>query len=312
MDNFLEITFPPALDRRIERLHRQAIELRQALARPTTGRRRDREKVEYLQKKLELNRRLIAEYSELGSRMAIEGELPEYRERSKQLEQLEKQGEKRELAIDGDKIRWFRRRLKKWFSENRRDFPWRHERNPYEIFIAEIFLTRTRSENVVPVYNSFLQKYPTVETLVEAPLQEVARAMAPLGLDFRAGQLHRSAERLVTLYDGIIPDTEKELLTLPGVGRYTANAVLATAFDRRAIVVDTNVVRILERFFGLEGRSEKSRDNYLWDAAGAIAPKQNLKEWNWALIDFGAMVCTPNPRCLICPLQKHCDFFLKG
>jgi A/G-specific adenine glycosylase len=312
MENLLELAFPPALDRQIERLHRQAIELRQAIARPTARKRRDRERLEELERKLALTERLIAEYSQLGAQIAIDGELPEYIAESRRLEQLERQGEKRALAIDPDKIQWFRRQIKAWFRENRRDFPWRETQNPYHILIAEILLTRTRSENVVPVYRSFLVKYPTVEDLAKAPLADIEKAIAPLGFDFRAGQLHRSAERIVSLYGGKIPDNEKDLITLPGVGRYTLNAVLATAFGQRAPVVDTNVVRILERFFGLEGRGEKSRDSYLWDAAEAIAPKRNTKAWNWTLIDFGALVCAPNPRCSVCPLKKRCNFDRKG
>lgn len=312
MDNLLDIAFPDSIDREIEELHRQSIELRQTLAGTGTGKRRDRERRNNLERKIALTHRLIAEYSQLGARMAIDGQLPEHLAESRRLEQLERHGESRQLAIDPDRLQWFRRRLKAWFRENRRDFPWRETKNPYHILIAEMFLTRTRAENVTRVYDAFLEKYPTVVDLANASLESIEKAIAPLGLDFRASQLHRSAARLVGTYGGEIPDRSEELMTLPGVGRYTTNAVLATAFGQRSPVVDTNVVRILERFFGLYGRGEKSRDHYLWDAAEAIAPKRNLKEWNWTLIDFGALVCISNPRCSVCPLQKNCDFYKKG
>jgi A/G-specific adenine glycosylase len=288
----------PAINDKIEELYRESLALKERIA--LEG---DKERRNILE--LELIYRLIAEYSQLGANMAIEGETPENLARSRHLEYLEKH-DAGEIALEAKKVKWFRRKIKAWFPENRREFPWRETEDPYRILIAEIFLQRTRAENVVPVYRSFLERYPSLETLATATLEEIQNAIAPLGLEFRASQLQRLARQLP---DGRIPRTEAKLRAMPGVGRYTANAVLAAAFHKRAPVLDTNVVRILERFFGLRGRGEKSRDDSLWQAAEAIAPQTNVREWNWALIDFGALVCTAvKPRCPVCPLQKKCDY----
>ncbi|MFM7880795.1 MAG: hypothetical protein ACKO8H_02665 [Microcystis panniformis] len=292
---------PPVIDDKIEELHRESLVLREKLA--LEGGKKQKKAIE---RDLEIIYRLIAEYSQLGANMAIEGETPENLVRLQHLEYLEKQGTG-EIALEAKKVKWFRRRIKTWFPENRREFPWRETEDPYRVLIAEIFLQRTRAENVVPVYREFLDRYPSLETLAAATLEEIRTAIAPLGLELRASQLQRAVRQLP---DGKIPRTEGELRALPGVGRYTANAVLAAAFHERAPVLDINVVRILERFFGLRGRGEKSRDDSLWQAAEAIAPKTNVREWNWALIDFGALVCTSGqPRCPVCPLQKKCDYY---
>lgn len=131
-----------------------------------------------------------------------------------------------------------------------------------------------------------------------------------MGLFFRAARLSETARIIEDRYRGEIPQTETELLTLPGIGKYTARAILSQAFDRSAAVLDTNVARILERFFGIKGGRVKSRSLILWSAADRIAPKKEVGHWNLTLLDFGALTCTArNPKCMKCPVSAKCNWF---
>jgi A/G-specific adenine glycosylase len=215
--------------------------------------------------------------------------------------------------VKSNKSQWFCRRLQDWAKHNLRDFPWRRTRDPYAIFIAEFLLQKTSAETVAPIYEEFLQRYPNPETLAAASVEEIAPLLQPLGLFFRAERLCQSIQIVCRDGEGKIPATEAELLQLPGVGKYTARSILAHAFDRPAAVLDTNVARILERFFGLQGDRVKSRCKILWAAAEEIAPSRNVGRWNLTLLDFGAAVCTArNPRCGECLLRKRCDYFVLG
>ncbi|MBO1351097.1 MAG: A/G-specific adenine glycosylase [Hormoscilla sp. GUM202] len=212
--------------------------------------------------------------------------------------------------LEAKKIEWFRCQLTTWSAENLRDFPWRRTRDPYPIFVAEFLLQKTNAANVLPVWEAFLDRYSNLKTLATAPVEEVARIMQPLGLFFRAERLCQSAQLIEKNYGGKIPATEAELLELPGVGIYTARSVCTHAFGQPVAVLDANVARILERFFGLKGTRVKSRCKLLWSAAERIAPDKETSRWNLILLDFGAVACTArNPRCHECPLQEQCNFF---
>lgn len=207
------------------------------------------------------------------------------------------------------KLNWFRYQLAIWAEHHLRDFPWRRTKDPYAIFVAEFLLQKTGAATVAPIYKAFLSQYPTLNTLASAPVTEVAHLLQPLGLHFRAERLCQSVQILVESYEGKIPNTETQLLALPGVGKYTARAICANAFGQPLAVLDTNVARILERFFGLQGGRVKSRCKILWEAAEQAAPQTDVSKWNLALLDFGAMVCTAkNPRCTQCPLQQQCSY----
>lgn len=208
------------------------------------------------------------------------------------------------------KINWFRRHLSYWAKTNLRDFPWRRTSDPYAIFVAEFLLQKTSAETVAPIYESFLSRYPTLQSLTVASLEEISDLLQPLGLFFRAERLYQSAIILQDRYSKIIPNSEKDLLALPGIGPYTARAICSQAFGQPLAVLDTNVARILERFFGLQGEKVKSRCKILWGAAERIAPKKEVGKWNLALLDFGAIVCTAqSPICTSCPLSAKCNFF---
>lgn len=207
------------------------------------------------------------------------------------------------------KISWFHRQLSTWACQHFREFPWRNTSDPYAIFIAEFLLQKTAAATVAPIYETFLARYPTLKDLAAASLAEVASLLQPLGLHFRCDRLCQSVKIILTEYQGKIPDTEAELLALPGVGKYTARSICANAFSQPLAVLDTNVARILERFFGLQGNRVKSRCKLLWKAADRVAPGQEVSKWNLTLLDFGAAVCTAkNPKCAECPLQQQCNY----
>jgi A/G-specific adenine glycosylase len=206
-------------------------------------------------------------------------------------------------------IKWFRQHLSAWGVINRRDFPWRNTTDSYHLLVAESLLQKTDAQTVAPIYELFLEHYPTLRDLAIANLEDVAKILEPLGLFFRAERLQQCAEIIIREYNGIVPDDQKQLLELPGIGDYTARAIGSQAFNQPLAVLDANVARILERFFGLQGERVKSRCKILWGAADLIAPKKDVGTWNLALLDFGAMMCkAQNPGCEICPLSSKCKY----
>lgn len=214
------------------------------------------------------------------------------------------------LSSSEENIEWFRNRLLSWAKQNLRDYPWRRTSDPYSILVAEFLLQRTDADTVVPIYEIFLNRYPSLEKLVTAPVEDIAKFLQPLGLFFRAERLFKTAQIVVEKYQGKIPEEETDLLLLPGIGNYTARAICSQAFGHPKAVLDTNVARILERFFGIEGGRVKSRCKILWKAAETVAPDIKVGRWNLTLLDFGAIVCTArNPKCSRCPLSQRCHWF---
>ncbi len=175
---------------------------------------------------------------------------------------------KRRIAkIPQEKTEWFRTQLSDWAKQNLRDYPWRQTSEPYDILIAEFLLQKTDADTVAPVYKTFLDRYPTLEELTKAIIEDIAAILKPLGLLFRAERLFKTVQTIAEEYHDKIPNSETELLKLPGIGKYTARAICSQEFEQTALVLDTNVARILERFFGIEGERVKSRCKILWQAA---------------------------------------------
>lgn len=206
------------------------------------------------------------------------------------------------------RIAWFRQQLYAWATISLRDFPWRRDRAPYNIFVAECLLQKTDAATVAPIYVTFLQHYPDLTALLAAPLPELQILLQPLGLAFRAKRMQQAAQIVRERHGGRIPTTEADLLQLPGIGPYTARAICSQAFELPAPVLDTNIARIVERFFGLTGGDRvKSRCQLLWQATEHLAPATAVGRWNLTLIDFGALVCRARqPTCDRCPLQARC------
>jgi len=204
-------------------------------------------------------------------------------------------------------------KILRWWYENKRDYPWRHEIDPYKILVAETMLQRTRAEQVVPVYVEFINRYPTVRDLAGAELEDVERYFAKLGLRWRAKKVLEMAKYIVEKFYGKLPESEEKLLEIPAIGDYVADAILVFAYNRDKVVVDANVVRIVERLFCIKSRSEGRRDPRIRQIANSMLVLGKAKEFNWALIDFGAVICRPiNPLCEICPLKDPCCYRRQG
>jgi A/G-specific adenine glycosylase len=218
---------------------------------------------------------------------------------------------KRKKPIDAKRRRTFQERLLAWYAANKRNLPWRNTTDPYNILVSEIMLQQTQVERVIPKYEEFLQKYPTLEALANAPVEEVRQAWYPLGYNIRPERLHSIAREAVEKYGGRIPDDPEVLRSLKGVGRYTAGAVLSFAFGREAPILDTNVRRVLHRVFFGEGDAKSyGLQKDLWELSGALLPAGKVYDFNQALMDFGATVCTARkPVCLLCPLNDFCKAF---
>jgi A/G-specific adenine glycosylase len=204
--------------------------------------------------------------------------------------------------------RSFQRRVLGWYAVHGRDLPWRRTKDPYAILVSEVLSHQTQIARVVPVYERLLRRYPTVTALAGAPLADVKAITDPLGYKIRGQWLHSAALRLADRPGGTFPETLDELRSLPGVGRYTAGALMSFAHHRDAPVLDTNVARLLRRYFGVVA-APRARTEELWSLAAAVIPKGKGYLINQALMDLGAMICRAQaPRCDVCPLRRSCAF----
>jgi A/G-specific adenine glycosylase len=213
------------------------------------------------------------------------------------------------LKIPETEIPKFRRRLLAWFADCKRDLPWRRTKDPYRIWISEIMLQQTRVAAVIPYYEQFVAKFPSMRTLARAKAETVLGRWAGLGYYSRARNLHCAAKEIVKGHGGRFPQDHDAALALPGIGRYTAAAVLSIAYDKPLAVLDGNVARVLARIGAVSGDLHAPT---LWRELESTA--QNLLarnapgDWNQAVMELGAMVCTPmSPRCGECPVSAWCQ-----
>lgn len=207
-------------------------------------------------------------------------------------------------------------RLLAWYDRHRRTLPWRappgERPDPYLVWLSEVMLQQTTVAAVGPYFHDFVARWPTVEALAAAPLDDVLRAWAGLGYYARARNLHRCARAIVEDHGGRFPDTQEALRALPGIGDYTAAAVAAIAFDRPAVVVDGNVERVVARLFAV-GDPVPQAKTRLKSLTAAIAPQMRPGDFAQAMMDLGATICTPRrPRCLLCPLAGDCQAHAAG
>ncbi len=205
-------------------------------------------------------------------------------------------------------------KLLKWFEKNKRDLPWRKTRHPYAIWVSEIMLQQTQVTTVIPYYQKFLKSFPTLRHLAKSNLSKVLKVWEGLGYYSRARNLHRASQIVLNHFHGKIPDTLKDLLSLPGVGRSTAGAILSFAFHKEAPILDGNAKRVLSRVFAVPGsQGERKTEQLLWKISESLIPKGFSNPFNQALMDIGSMICTPkDPQCPKCPLKKHCHGYLSG
>jgi A/G-specific adenine glycosylase len=195
-----------------------------------------------------------------------------------------------------------------WFESNRADLPWRQDRTPYTVWLSEIMLQQTQVATVIPYYERFLARFPTVEALADASLDEVLKLWEGLGYYSRARNLHRAAQVVAGEWGGEFPASVEGLMALPGVGRYTAGAIASLALGLDAPVLDGNVIRVLARLFDLtDDITQSSTRRTLWALVEEILPAGQAGPWNEGLMELGRLICTPrSPRCAVCPLAGRC------
>ena len=206
---------------------------------------------------------------------------------------------------------WFRRRLLDWYRRHGRDLPWRQTRDPYRVLVSEIMLQQTQVDRVLPKYHEWLDRYPTFQALAVAPEAEAVRTWYPLGYNIRPRRLHAIARESVERFGGTLPADEETLRSFKGVGAYTAGAVRSFAFGQRAAILDTNVARVLFRIFVKRGdpRSHAIKKR-LWTISECVLPHKHVYDFNQALMDFGATVCTARtPQCTGCPMTSGCKSY---
>ena len=210
--------------------------------------------------------------------------------------------------LDSAWLNAVRRKLVDWYVEAHRDLPWRRNRDAYRILVSETMLVQTTVAAVVPYFERFLAKFPTLEALAQADEAEVVKAWEGLGYYRRARQLHAAAKTVVREHGGVIPDDPVAVRALPGVGPYITGAILSFAFDRPAPIVEANTQRVLARWLALTGDLKASATrSRLWEAAGRLVPTVGAGAFNQAFMELGALVCTPkSPLCLVCPVTAEC------
>jgi A/G-specific adenine glycosylase len=196
-----------------------------------------------------------------------------------------------------------------WFRAGHRPMPWRGSRDPYAIWVSEIMLQQTRVETVIPYYQRWMTRFPTVSALAAAPLDDVLTAWAGLGYYSRARNLHAAANDVVANYGCQLPSTSTELRSLRGIGAYTAGAIASIAFGERAAALDGNVARVLSRLFAVETTQREQ----LQPLAESLVPVEDPSSFNQGLMELGATICTPSqPRCFSCPVRRHCQAHATG
>ncbi len=219
-----------------------------------------------------------------------------------------------QIHVSDEHKKLFRSDLAAWFATARRALPWRETDDPYRIWLSEVMLQQTRVDQATPYYRRFLERFPTVQDLANANVDDVLLCWEGLGYYSRARNLHRAAQEVVESFGGEVPDTLDEIRSLPGVGPYTAAAVLSIAFDRPLAALDGNVVRVLSRFFAFTSDIRKAGSRRaLQAAADRLVDPTGPGDHNQAVMELGARICTPHsPLCTECPIAKACEARRRG
>ncbi|MHB9133175.1 MAG: A/G-specific adenine glycosylase [Armatimonadota bacterium] len=208
----------------------------------------------------------------------------------------------------------FQRTLLTWFAEHRRDLPWRRTSDPYHILVSEMMLQQTQVDRVMPKFAEWLDKYPTLEALAQAELDDVKGTWKGLGYNIRPVRLHSIACETVAEYGGQLPRDAEQLRKFKGIGRYTAGAVASFAYGHDEPILDTNVRRVLFRVFVGKGDMRTSAmERQLWEVSERVLPHGKAWDFNSALMDFGATHCTARqPKCESCPMSSFCRYVKKS
>lgn len=211
-----------------------------------------------------------------------------------------------------EKEEYFIKQAISWWKNERRDFPWRRTNDPYRILITEILLRKTTANQVNSIYHEFFREFPSIHHLAVSSEEKLEKILYPLGMEKkRSKELSKLSIYLVENHRGQVPANMEKLLELHGVGRYTAGGVLCQAYKKDTAMVDTNVVRVMIRYFGFESSRKRPRDDSkLWDFVEKLIPKGKCRDFNLGVIDFATAICiSKKPKCEICPLNRYCDYF---
>lgn len=202
----------------------------------------------------------------------------------------------------------FQKNLLAWFQKNHRDLPWRKNYDPYHIWISEIMLQQTQMERATSYFDRWVEKLPDIQSIANTSEEKILKFWEGLGYYSRARNILKTAKILVQQHDGILPADHELLLKLPGIGRYTAGAIMSLAFNQEHPIVDANVERVFARFFNIDTPvKNKENINFIWNKAKELIPKGKARFFNQALMELGALICLPkNPKCKSCPVSKKC------
>jgi len=216
--------------------------------------------------------------------------------------------------FDAAWLRAFRSRLRTWYARNARDLPWRRSRDPYRVWVSEIMLQQTQVATVEPYFERFMTAMPTLGSLAKAREDEVLRLWEGLGYYRRARQLHDAARAIVDRHAGQFPQEPEAVERLPGIGRYTAGAILSIAFDQRRPILEANTIRLFSRLLAYDGDTTSSvAQKLLWSAAEQVLPRREIGAFNQALMELGSEVCRPRaPQCEECPVALLCRTRAEG
>jgi A/G-specific adenine glycosylase len=216
--------------------------------------------------------------------------------------------------MERNSLTWFQQRIRSWFLDCGRSFPWRNRSaSCYQRVIAEVLLQRTRAEMVASVFPAFVRRFPSWRILAAARKADLRTLLTPLGLWRRKAASIQRLSKEISRRHGRLPRAREEIESLPGVGQYIANAILLFCQDEPEALLDVNMARVLERFFGPRKLADIRYDPYLQELAHEIIPKKGAREFNWAVLDFGALVCRARqPLCATCVLRTRCLFLKEG
>ena len=206
---------------------------------------------------------------------------------------------------------WFRKKVFRWHLANRRQFPWRKKAcTNYQLILAEVLLQRTKAETIASFYPRFIEKYPSWKLLAKADVRELQLFLKPIGLWKQRTNALKNLSIEMTKRNGRFPKTREEIEKIPAIGQYIASEVLMFCQEQSEPLLDVNMARVLERFFGSRKLADIRYDPYLQDLSRKVIPKNNAKEFNWAILDFASLICKARkPLCLDCPLKANCSYF---
>jgi A/G-specific adenine glycosylase len=218
------------------------------------------------------------------------------------------------MEIGDNRLHDIQEMLLQWYIENQRDLPWRRHSNAYYTLVSEIMLQQTKVATVIPYFERFIKRFPTVYDLADASDDDVVKLWEGLGYYSRARNLHAAIKEVVATYDGVIPNEKEKISKLKGIGPYTTGAVLSIAYKQKVPAVDGNVMRVFSRLFDMEDDIAKPATRKKMEAiAEQIIPDQSPGDFNQALMELGATVCTPkSPECLFCPIRNFCKGYQAG